>query len=579
MSDGAKKLFSKRKSAFAKRLKTLFAQTLEPLGFVFAPVPGKRYRWERASDGMPQECYFKYRTWAGGFCFTHCCFVKFCRDCWANAPCDAETQETLNNFFYNFERNDNLLKLGGFDVFFWPPWQTNFDFSPETDADVVEIFAKAEKHLHNVVVPFLQRFREPGALLSAYENGLYEYRLNHRVDEIFDYFIDGLHADLQLAVACFQVGQYAEAATRLELAAEKALADDSWNAPNDYWRLYAKAMQIGALSVRKTIEEKGPGPTPPRPKRRWRDLEIPPELVNYPNRNEVYRLLERAASPYEVVANKALKGLAVLVSNETSRPTTKAQFDAAVEERRQNIERMRVLFYGNAEDKKTLESYKKELNKRFREKFKELFAPQGFIKINSSATFWENTTATLRRRSFLSFHKGYLCLLHYAYTIKPDFSLWDAAPQDAETQDVIARWRKFETEHYELGVANATGERHWSLPTNDAELETTLNELSEELANTVFPFFNRWRETSDVLRAVDSGEVDAKEAIAGDRDWHLYHLAVLRFQAGQIAEAATCLRELVENTENNRSNALEWETLRAEAARIGLLTLEKTLAK
>ncbi|MBQ2849229.1 MAG: hypothetical protein IJE77_02000, partial [Thermoguttaceae bacterium] len=95
MSDGAKKLFSKRKSAFAKRLKTLFAQTLEPLGFVFAPVPGKRYRWERASDGMPQECYFKYRTWAGGFCFTHCCFVKFCRDCWANAPCDTETQETL----------------------------------------------------------------------------------------------------------------------------------------------------------------------------------------------------------------------------------------------------------------------------------------------------------------------------------------------------------------------------------------------------------------------------------------------------------------------------------------------------
>jgi len=579
MSDDAKKLFSKRKSAFTKRLKTLFAQTLEPLGFVFAPVPGKRYRWERASDGMPQECYFNYRTWAGGFCFTHCCFVKFCRDCWANAPCDAETQETLNNFFYNFERNDNLLKLGGFDVFFWPPWQTNFDFSPETDADVVEIFAKAETHLHNVVVPFLQRFREPGAILSAYENGLYEYRLNHRVDEIFDYFIDGLHADLQLAAARFQVGQYAEAATHLELAAEKALADDSWNAPNDYWRLYAKAMQIGALSVRKTVEEKGPGPTPPRPKRRWRDLEIPPELVNYPNRNEVYRLLERAASPYEVVANKALKALAVLVSNETSRPTTKAQFDAAVEERRQNVERMRVLFYGNAEDKKALERHKRELKKRFREKFQELFATQGFIKDCSSGTYWESETQTLCRYSHFSFHKGYLCLLNYGYAMQPDFSIWHAAPQDAKTQDVVARWRTYITEHYELRALSAHRQRSWDIPTNDAELETIVNEVDEELENVVLPFFNRFRETADVLRAVDAEEVDAKDTVAEDIDWRLYRLALLRFQAGQIAEAAACLRELVENTENMRSNALEWETLRAEAARIGLLALEKTLAK
>ncbi len=37
MSGDAKKQFSKLKSAFTKRLKTLFAETLEPLGFTLAP--------------------------------------------------------------------------------------------------------------------------------------------------------------------------------------------------------------------------------------------------------------------------------------------------------------------------------------------------------------------------------------------------------------------------------------------------------------------------------------------------------------------------------------------------------------
>jgi len=582
MSDDAKKQFSKLKSAFTKRLKTLFAETLEPLGFALAP--GKRQRWERANVGTPQICAFTYDNYASAFYLEYNYYFTLSRECWANAPCDAETQETLDRFFRSFETGDGVFNLGDLKVLNWSPRSKRFNFAPNSEADVDKIFARVEAQLRYDVVPFLQRFHEPGIVLSDYDAGDYERRVQPSRDEVRDFFtedffIDGLSPDLYLACARFQVGQYAEAATHLELAAEKALADDSWNAPNDYWRLYAKAMQIGALSVRKTVEEKGPGPTPPRPKRRWRDLEIPPELVNYPNRNEVYRLLERAASPYEVVANKALKALAVLVSNETSRPTTKAQFDAAVEERRQNVERMRVLFYGNAEDKKALERHKRELKKRFREKFQELFATQGFIKDCSSGTYWESETQTLCRYSHFSFHKGYLCLLNYGYAMQPDFSIWHAAPQDAKTQDVVARWRTYITEHYELRALSAHRQRSWDIPTNDAELETIVNEVDEELENVVLPFFNRFRETADVLRAVDAEEVDAKDTVAEDIDWRLYRLALLRFQAGQVAEAAACLRELVENTENMRSNALEWETLRAEAARIGLLALEKTLAK
>ncbi|MBQ8286532.1 MAG: hypothetical protein IJZ10_09555, partial [Thermoguttaceae bacterium] len=65
MPDDAKKQFSKLKSAFTKRLKTLLAETLEPLGFALAP--GKRQRWERANVGMPQICAFTYDNYARAF--------------------------------------------------------------------------------------------------------------------------------------------------------------------------------------------------------------------------------------------------------------------------------------------------------------------------------------------------------------------------------------------------------------------------------------------------------------------------------------------------------------------------------
>lgn len=579
MSDDAKNQFSKLKSAFTKRLKTLFAETSAPLGFT--PSPGKRQRCERSNVATPQIVAFKYDVAERAFYleYDHC--ITFSRECWENAPNDAESQETLDRFFSCLESGDSLFNLGGLNVLNWSPRSKRFNFVPNSEADVDKIFARVEAQLRYDVVPFLQRFHEPRVVLNDYDTGDYERRVQPSRDEVRDFFtedffIDGLSPDLYLACARFQVGQYAEAATHLELAAEKALADDSWTASLAYWRLYAKAMQIGALSVRKTIEEKGPGPTPARPKRRWRDLEIPPELANYSNRNQVYRLLENAASPYEVVANRALKALESLKTEEAKRPTSEARRDAASDERQKEVERRRILFYPTADEKKTLERYKKELKKRFREKVKELLAPKGFAKTNSSTTDWRRETETLRHYCWFSFHNGYGFLIHWAYALKPDFSIWENAPQDAETQGIIARWREYKTESYAKGSLNGHKSCSWDIPTNDEEFATSLNEIDKALSDEALPFFERFRETSDVLRAVDSGEVHKRHAIAEDPNWNLYYLATLRFQAGQISDAASLLRELVEKSKDDDR---DWYIMRAEAARVGLLSLEKTLAQ
>ena len=167
-------------------------------------------------------------------------------------------------------------------------------------------------------------------------------------------------------------------------------------------------------------------------------------------------------------------------------------------------------------------------------------------------------------------------LLDYGYTLKPDFSLWNATPQGAEMQEVIANWRASQTESFDAGAVNASLQRGWTIPTNDDEFEAILNGIDQALNNDALPFFNRFRETSDVLRAVDAEVVDESDAIAEDEDWRLYYLAILRFQAGRLAEAASSLRELVARTS---PDALDWEAARAEVARIGILAIEKTLAE
>ncbi|MBR4833018.1 MAG: hypothetical protein IKU86_01630 [Thermoguttaceae bacterium] len=575
MSDDAKKQFSKLKSAFTKRVKTFLAQKLEPLGFALAP--GKRQQWERSNVATPQVVALHYDVAARAFYLEYDHYIIFSRACWANAPNDAETQEALALFFRSFYAGDSdVFKMGNLDVLHWLPRQKKFNFVPKTEADADKIFTRIEAQLRYDVLPYLQRFEKPTDVLNAYDSGNYGRLMEADPNGSLDFFIDERNGDLYLACARFQVGQYAEAATHLELAAEKALAADSWTASSAYWRLYAKAMQIGALSVRKIIDEKGPGPAPARPKRCWRELDVPPELANYSDRLQVYRLLENAASPYEVVASRALKALETLKAEEAKRPTPEAKRDAASEERQKEVERRRILFSPTPDDKEMLERYKKELKKRFREKVKELLAPKGFVKTNSSATDWRRETETLRHYCWFSFHKGYGFLIHWAYALKPDFSIWANAPQDAETQGIIARWQEYETESYARGSLNGHKSRSWDIPTNDEEFATSLTEIDKALSDEAFPFFDRFRETSDVLRAVDSGEVHKRHAIAEDSNWNLYYLATLRFQAGQISDAASLLRELVEKSKDDDR---DWYIMRAEAARVGLLSLEKTLAE
>ena len=561
MTDDAKKQRSKLVSAFKKRVKTLFTETLEPLGF--RPVPQKRYRWERASETAPQYCNFRYDNSIDVLFISYGYRLPFCRDCWSNAPCDVETQKTLADFFQGLD----LVEINGLEYFERAIERCEFwDFEANVPNDVEDKFAKVEKRFREKVVPFLERNRALEDVVNNYDAGSCE---SAPPGMRFD--------DFRFGVARFLLGQYAEAAAHFEAEAEKTLADDLIYLP--YWQRYAKALQIGALSVRQTIEAKGPGPRPPKPKQRRLDLAIPAELVDYPNRTLIYELLEATESPYQPVATKALKELAHIQKAEkiapSSKPTHKETAETP-EARQDEAERKRILFHGTPEEKEALERYKAQLQKHFREKFKETLAPQGFASTNTSATFWENATETLVRYCRFSFHKGYRCLLDFGYTMKPDFSLWETAPQDAETQEVIANWQTSEKECFESGAANAWRQRAWTIPTNDGEFEAMLNDIDKALSVDVFPFFNRFRETSDVLRAVDAEVVDESDAIAEDEDWRLYYLAILRFQAGRLAEAADCLRQLVARTP---PEAPDWEVERAEVARIGILALEKTLAE
>lgn len=165
--------------------------------------------------------------------------------------------------------------------------------------------------------------------------------------------------DFRFGVARFLLGQYAEAAAHFEAEAEKTLADDLIYLP--YWQRYAKALQIGALSVRQTIKAKGPGLRPPKPKQRRRDLEIPVELVDYPNRKLIYELLEATASPYQPVAAKALKELSHIKEAEkiapSSKPTRKETAETP-EARQDEADRNRILFHGTPAEKETLARYK-----------------------------------------------------------------------------------------------------------------------------------------------------------------------------------------------------------------------------
>ncbi len=97
---------------------------------------------------------------------------------------------------------------------------------------------------------------------------------------------------------------------------------------------------------------------------------------------------------------------------------------------------------------------------------------------------------------------------------------------------------------------NADKQYRQDISTNDEELKNALNEIDKALSDETTPFFDRFRKTSDVLRAVDAGEVPKRRALAEAPSWNLYYLAVLRFQAGQTSDTASRLRELVENAEN-----------------------------
>lgn len=567
MPDAAKKEISKLQTAFVKRVKTIVSEVLAPLGFALAPK--SRQRWERTTKTTRQRCRFAFESGGDDVDFKVYCSrsFRFTREIWANAPRDAATQETLARFFTALSKNADLVQVDDLEYITSQEYAVcRLDFHPNTEDDLEELLPKIQSALQNEAVPFFERRRELSDLLNAYDAGV--------EDLVYD-FEAAAFADLYLANARFQVGQYAEAAAHLDVGAEKTLANDSFKASSEYWRLYAKALQIGALSVKKTVEEKGAGSRPPKPKRRWRELEIPETLSRYPNRNAVYRFLEKAASPFVSVATKAFKELEKLAEEEKTRSTSEEEFAAQNEARDKATQSAWVRFSGAPEAQEILARMKKELKERVRQLLVETLAPQGFKKASRDGTAWTRETRTFEhycRFSFLLEGRG--CSLDYGVALRPDFSLFDAAPQDVATRGIIANFLDY-TNKYWSGLLGFEGACQPQIPTDREELASVLNDFTATL-NDALRLFERYRDAADFLRDYEAGRAPYH---FGEDFWGNLKVAILRFQVGQFAEAETYLREARERALEEFQPPNEFTSTLPEVAQIGVLSLQNTIAK
>ena len=245
MSDDAKKEAAKLKSALTRRLKKLFAQTLEPLGL----VKTRGQEWERATNTMRQFCLFRF---INGRClaveYGYCKVSRFdsCVDCWANAPQDAATQETLTRFKTSFkerEKSGAILDMT----------QTSLSYPPQDEEEIEKILTDVEPVLRDATAYFLN-YPETSDLLRAYEAGRVEKK-------VFSFGTDPLWQDFYLALEYYRIGAYAKSAEAFEEAARASECWDSWVwdvfDQDDIDFLAIEAAKIGADCMRRLAESQG----------------------------------------------------------------------------------------------------------------------------------------------------------------------------------------------------------------------------------------------------------------------------------------------------------------------------------
>jgi len=546
------------KKDLTRRVQEIFAQRLEPLGF----KKSSALRWTQTTRTLSRYCRFAfYKTYGCAVAFGYSVLPQ--RGCWANAPQDAESQALIAR---------SLKEKPEFTVYFGADlissYEDESDFYghclawhyPPNDGDVSRLAAQIDAFLSSELAPFYERFPEIDDLLSEYDAG--------RLPQKFALGrFAGPRREFYAAQISFRAGRYAESLDRFE--AVQALSPyypqplDASTSP------LSEVAKLGALSVRQTIEEKGPGPqtTPRRP--------LPEPLA--------------AALPF------ASGYRARVVLRERDLADSPFEPEASLSRRRLDDQA--------------------ELLRRLQAKASQLLEPRGFTQV--SPLVWSRDVATFRQTFALaSLGDSRDWLFEVAYRLRLDYSPWDAASQDSETQATLERLKSLAAKRWPDGAlpAFATGYRRsdgssHGLP-REIDVVKSLDDLffspappisgvrfptfdelltkaEQGFTELVFPFFALWPDSRAVLTAPRlpgafnpyycGSETDVGEDRLG------YALAL--FQAGRYTESSKKFDALSKMkkkpdcayAKSDDYDDADWATLQ-EAARIAAASVRQ-LAK
>ena len=494
--ENVRSAFATYKSDFRRRLEEVFSQRLEPLGFKKA---SRSPHWTRKGKTLSHYCRFLFWDRCDMVAVSFGYSVLPCFACWDAAPQNAETRELIARFRKKKPRFQTA----------WTPLRSVFEApSAAFDANLDwEIFSKdgeleplvaaIDTFLRAEILPFFARFPETDALLREYDAG----RLGHAIALGRE---AGPGREFVAAQNYYRAGNYVEALARFEAVPER-FRNFRFNfgpaSENDAFLL--ELARLGALSVRKKLESQ------------------PDAAVSLAKRRPATPIPEPLATALPHYDNK-FQARRVYWARELAASASAPEAETAT----------RALQIG-AETLRTLQ-----------EKAAQVLEPLGFTQ--ESSITWTRETATLRQHFCLEVHVADReCYFYARYYQKPDFSPWDAAPQEAETQATLARLQTLVEKHFANAYfAENTCCFDYSAPLGQTpervSSEALLSAAEQRFAETILPFFARWNETLDVLN--DSSLGDAVSRFESDfiRDaaQTKFGYALALFQAERYTESA-----------------------------------------
>ena len=109
--------------------------------------------------------------------------------------------------------------------------------------------------------------------------------------------------------------------------------------------------------------------------------------------------------------------------------------------------------------------------------------------------------------------------------------------------------------------------KSWPLPQTEEELETTVNEVEKYFNDVVLPYYERWRDSSVVVREYDAGNITRKKAFGASEEWQFLRLGLSRLEAERYAEAAACFEEAATAAEDSVASHTAWVAARMARVR------------